>query len=356
MCPRYYTMLGSKNHVFELRRSMVECALTQGVKEAVRQFQTTAKTVRKWRGRYRKEGLAGLRDRSRAPKTCPHKTPTAAEERVLEQRGRTPFGARRLKMEFALSPSVGAIGRILRQHALTRKPKKKHQKKNDLRAVKKRYAPFTRFKMDVKYLTDIAHYYSYWMFRGLPKYQYTIVEVRLGAVYLAYGDEYGVLQSRAVAVRFLDHLREHGVPLSDVLIQTDGGSEFEGTEIRKKPDGFTRAIEALGARHRAVPGCPNAQSEVESLHSRIEPEFFDLEDFAGPLDFWQKITTWQNAYNLIRKNSGREWRSPAETLRLLQPDRDLGIFLLPPAHIDTLLLPEGGYHVPAHPGFYSFIS
>ncbi|MFH1732541.1 MAG: hypothetical protein ABIF82_12950, partial [Planctomycetota bacterium] len=85
------------------------------------------------------------------------------------------------------------------------------------------------------------------------------------------------------------------------------------------------------------------------------PEFFDIEDFAGPFDFWQKIATWQNRDNLRRKNRSREWRSPAETLRQLQPDRDLAIFLLPPIHVDILLADPGGYYLPVHPASCSAV-
>ena len=351
MCPEYYTMIRSKDHRFALRRAMVACALEAGVNEAARRFQTTKKTVRTWRDRYDpRQALCGLSERSRAPKHCPHKTPAAEEALVIAQRRKTPgFGAERLRRLFGLRPSAGAISRILRQNGLTRKPRKKHQKKNDLREVKKKYAPFTRFKMDVKYLTDIPHYWPYLMAMGLPKYQYTIVEVRVGAVFLAYSDTFGVLESTVIIARLLRHLQALGIPLDQVLIQTDGGSEFEGTQVLKKPDGFTRTIESFGAKHRAVPGCPNAQAECESLHSRIEPEFFDIEGFAGPLDFWQKIATWQNNYNLRRQNSSRGWRSPAANLREIEPDRDLAIFLLPPVHVDTLLAPQGGYDVPAQP-------
>jgi hypothetical protein len=98
-----------------------------------------------------------------------------------------------------------------------------------------------------------------------------------------------------------------------------------------------------------VPGCPNAQAEAESLHSRIEPEFFDIHDFAGPFDFWCKIATWQNWYNLRRKNSSRDGKAPADTLRELEPSRDLAIFLLPPVHVDILLAAQGGDYLPAHP-------
>jgi len=352
MCPvEYYTVIRSKNHRFDYRKALVGSAKKFGVKPTARLFVTTPKTVRKWRDRYEAEGLAGLAERSRRPVSCPHKTSAVAEAQVLAQRRRTPgFSARRLKYEFELRPSAGAIGRILRQHGLTRKPKKKHQKKHDLREIKKKYAAFTRFKMDVKYLTDIAHYWPYLMAMGLPKYQYTIVEVRVGAVFLAYSQSYGVAESEAVVRRFLLHLAEQGIDLASVVIQTDGGAEFDGTVVRPKDEGFTHTIEVeFGATHRVVPGCPNAQAEAESLHSRIDPEFFDIQDLAGPLDFWQKIATWQNWYNLRRKNSSRGKRSPAENLREVEPKRDLAIFLLPPIHVDTLLAVEGGYDVPAHP-------
>jgi len=331
---------------------MVRSAFEIGVKPTARAFGTTPKTVRKWRDRYRAEGPPGLHNRSRKPHTCRHQTSAADEAAVLAQRRRTPgFSAERLKREFELKPSVGAIARILRQHGKTRKPKKKHEKKRDLREIKKKYRAFTRFKMDVKYLNDLPHYWPYLTAMGLPRFQYTTSEVRVGATFLAYADTFGVAESEAVARRLLQHLREQGIPLDEVLIQTDGGSEFDGTVIQRKPEGFTHTIEeTFGATHRVVPGCPNAQAEVESLHSRIEPEFFDIQHFAGPLDFWQKIATWQTWYNLRRKNRSRGWRCPAETLRELEPHRDPAIFLLPPLHVDTLLAPQGGDHVPVDPG------
>jgi len=352
MCPGdYYTMIRSTDHRFDLHRMLVRSALEIGVKPTARKFSATPKTVRKWCDRYKAGGVAELHERSRRPNNCPHRTAAADEAAVLAQRHRTPgFSAERLKHEFGLRPSVGAISRILRQHGLTRKPKKKHQKKNDLREIKKKYAPFTRFKMDVKFLNDIPHYWPYLMAMGLPGFEYTTVEVRVGAVFLAYSQTYGVAESEAVARRLLLHLDEQGVPLDQVVIQTDAGGEFDGTVVRAKSEGFTRTIEEeFRAKHRAVPGCPNAQAEAESLHSRIEPEFFDIQDFAGPLDFWQKIATWQNWYNLRRKNSSRGWRSPAENLREIEPDRDLAIFLLPPVHVDTLLAAQGGYDVPVDP-------
>jgi len=125
-----------------------------------------------------------------APHTCPHKTPARLEQQVLKQRARTPgFGARRLKREFGLKPSAGAIARILRQHGLTRRKKRKHQTKRDLRAVKARYAALTHFHMDVKFLNDLPHYWPQMQSLGLPEFQYTIRCLKTGATFLAYASE-----------------------------------------------------------------------------------------------------------------------------------------------------------------------
>ena len=93
---------------------------------------------------------------------------------MLAQRARTPgFGAARLKREFELAPSAGAISRILRQHSLTRRRKRKHQTKRDLRAVKAQFVPLTHFQMDVKYLNDIPHFWPFLTQLRLPGFQYT---------------------------------------------------------------------------------------------------------------------------------------------------------------------------------------
>ena len=160
MCPiTYATMARSKKPVFDLRIHLVRFAVEQGIRAAAGRFKCARNTVRKWLRRYHENGLKGLENKSRAPLSCPHKTPARLEAKILRQRKRTPgFGARRMKREFELKPSAGAIARILRQNGLSRPRKKKRLVKRDLRAVKARYKPLTRLQMDVKYLNDIPHY------------------------------------------------------------------------------------------------------------------------------------------------------------------------------------------------------
>ena len=49
-------------------------------------FMVSTVTARKWAGRYRTEGPAGMADRSSWPRSCPHRTP----ERVVGRVGLEP--------------------------------------------------------------------------------------------------------------------------------------------------------------------------------------------------------------------------------------------------------------------------
>jgi len=339
--PDYATMISAKDkpYRFALRRQMVLDAKEHGIKATARRWKCVRNTVRLWIRRYAGEGLSGLKERSHAPASCPHKTSQLVEEQVLQARRRSGFGARRLKMEFDLPCGVEAIGRILRQRQLTRKPKTKRQKKNDLRAVKALLKPFERVQLDVKYLRDIAHYLPQMHSKGLPRYQYTIRDVRTGLQYLAYGQDLSMSHATVAVARFLGHLKANGLSLPDVAIQTDNGSEFDGPTEKPRAFGFTHTVETLaGASHRFIPpGCPNANAEVESAHNLIETEFYDREDFENLADFLAKAWSYQCYFNLARKNSYQQWRTPLERLRLASdkiPDR---VALLAPVFLDTLL-------------------
>ena len=349
MCPiAYSTMSRSKNHRFDLRAHLVRHALTHGIHDAARVYRTTRKTVRKWVCRLQQEGLAGLEDRSRAPHRCPHKTSPEHEAQVLAQRQRTPgFSARRLKREFGLKPSVGAIGRILRQHGLTRRRKRKHQVKRDLRAVKARYQPLRRLQMDVKYLNDIPHYWPMMKALGLPEFQYTTRCVKTGAVFLAYGSEVSKTYAELTARRLLSHLGDFGIDLAEVVIQTDQGSEFDGQLVPDRDRGFTHAIEQqFKAHHRLIRKAnPNANADVESFHAHEETEFFDIESFTGRQDFWDKVTTYQHYWNLARPNSYKNNQTPLDILKANDPTLSPSVLLLPPADLDTLILSLGGDYV-----------
>ncbi len=94
------------------------------VSELCKRFSISRKTGYKWIARYEEGGLDALFDRSRAPKSCPHKTPEEVEDIIVKCRGKhstwgpkklRPYLAKRHDIEF---PAISTIGAILDRHGL----------------------------------------------------------------------------------------------------------------------------------------------------------------------------------------------------------------------------------------------
>jgi transposase-like protein len=353
---------------FDLRLRMVQYAAQHGIKPTAREFGCTVKTVRKWVRRHEQDKgkRAALNDRSRAPKTCPHKTPPNVERQIIRERKKAPcLGARRLKRFCEIPASEGAIARILRQQGLTRRRKKKYQKKRDMRAIKARYKAFEQLQVDTKYLNDIPFYVEQWLRHSdLPRFQYTCRDVKTGAVFLGFARELSEAYACCFMAAVAAHLRRTGYDLKDfATVQTDNGSEYSGNERKLRNDrGFRHLVEdTIKARHRFIPvGKKNYQADVESLHERVESEFFDLELFGGRDDFFDRASAWQLWWNTVRETGHRGNRSPDQILCEQNAQRDPNVWFLPALDLDQLMdrraspgpaskKNPGGYYVPALP-------
>ena len=82
------------------------------LRETARWLSISRNTVRKWVRRYRKQGEAGLVDRSRRPHTSPRRTPKEVEEKVLSLSQEQGWGRRRIS--HALGLPEGTVRHILR--------------------------------------------------------------------------------------------------------------------------------------------------------------------------------------------------------------------------------------------------
>ena len=350
-------MIRAKEKTYCLRLQMVLHAAGHGVRATARAFGSTPKTVRRWRRRFDQGGRAALADRSRAPRRCPHKTSPAQEKRVVEARALAPcFGPRNLKRLFALRPSLGAIGRILRQRGLTRKRRTKPQRKNDLRAVKAQYKPFQRLQADTKPLYDIPAYWPQMTALGLPRHQYTVRDVKSGAMFLDYANELSATYATLATQRILQTLQDYGLDMAQMRLSTDNGSEYGGQDRHERAHGFHAAVQRFGVPHCFLPPrTPNAHADVESAHARIEPELFDLETYRSRQDFFEKVATYQRWWNFARPNYSKGGKTPAQILveHGLNPSV---LLLLLPLDLDryfryTIHPPPLGSHLPALPAF-----
>gem|GEM_PF-6419118 len=118
-------------------------------------FKTTPKTVRKWLTRFGNRATGGLEDRSHAPKDPRRSITEGQRQRVLELKKRFPsWGALKLKRHFGLELSDKAIRRIWREEGLLRRPRRKHRRRKDLKALKASLRPFEHLQMDTMQLLD----------------------------------------------------------------------------------------------------------------------------------------------------------------------------------------------------------
>jgi transposase len=345
---------------FDLRLRIIKHALTYGVKPTARDFDTTPKTVRKWLNRYKQEHLTGLNELPRIPHNCPHKTSSQMERKVVSLRKQFPFkGSKRLKREHNLSCSHEAIRRILKEHDLVIKRRKKHKRKRDLREIKKKWPLFSQITADTKDLKDIPHYWPQMKTLALPKYQFTAREIRSGLMFLGFANEKSASNACLFARILCEHLRNCGVDMKQLKIQTDNGTEFIGCFRQDRSrDGFEKIVEGFGAKHKRIP--PRAwsyNSDVETVHRTIEDEFYDLENFEGIKDFHQRVASYQAWYNLLRQNSNKDYKAPLQIIRELGPNIDPAIAKLPPLMLDWLgpdyitkeELSLRGYVLPCYP-------
>jgi len=332
------------------RLRLVESVRQRGLKPTARLFATSVLTVRKWWRRYQQQGPSGLKEHSRAPHHCPHKTPAELQQQVLALRQQLPtFGAARLKREFDLPLSHMAIHRIWRQHGLIRRRRRKYQRKQDLAAVKATWRLFQQISADTKELRDIPRYWPQAEKLGLPGFQYTAREVRSGLLFLAYADRLSAAASSVFAARVQRHLERYGIELRDLVWQTDNGGEFIGRDDGKfRRSGFPAALG--DSQHvRIPPAAHTYQSDVETVHRLVEDEFFDLESFASRADFLAKATTYQLYFNLVRPNSHKGGLSPWQIIERLAPRSPLELCLLPPVFLDYYINDKGGYDLPRLP-------
>ncbi len=101
--------------------------------ELCRVFGVSRKTGYKWARRYAAEGPDGLRDRSRAPARCPHRTESRCEEALIAERQKHPlWGPRKLLVLLSKRhptwswPAPSTAGQILKRHGLV-KPRRRRR-------------------------------------------------------------------------------------------------------------------------------------------------------------------------------------------------------------------------------------
>ncbi len=259
----------------------------------------------RWQRRYEEQGLAGLRDRSRAPHTSPNATPTEVVGKVVHLRQNYHFGPLKISMYLKryhdIEISQSGVWRILKRLDMNRLPANQRYKPHAKRW--KRYEkqqPGHRVQVDVKFITPLE---------GARKpryYQYTAIDdctrLRVLKIYER--------NNQKTAIQFLDYMCQK-FPFRIDVIQTDNGSEFASQ--------FHWHVLDRGIKHVYIkPATPRLNGKVERSHRIDAEEFYRLLDGQLIDDtqlFNDRLQEWENYYNYDRPHGGLNGQTPYERLK-----------------------------------------
>lgn len=343
---------------FNFRLEMVRYAQKHNISEAGRVFDRTRTTVRKWCNRYKQEGLSGLNDRSSRPHHSPNKTSQNDIDKIIKKKKRMKhIGAERLHNEFGIQQSARTIQKYCRQAGLGRKRKSKRGQQRDLREWKEaNFEPLRYWGVDTKDCSDIPYYVERIYNGGFPRYLYQARDIRTNMLYSAYAYEQTNENSTKFITNLFNHLSSLGIPLDEVTIQTDNGTEFarNGKDLTEKSQ-FEKAIEQVESTHTRIPvGEKNYQSDVERANGLIEYELLEIERWKTKSELVGKTTAWEYYFNRVRPNSYQQNKTPYKRLKEAGIESKTAenaclwtVTILddPTYKLLNFNLPQGGYHV-----------
>jgi len=277
--------------------------------QVAREYGTKRQRVKFWVQRYEQEGIEGLKDKSKAPHHIPHKTPKEIEKKIQEiaKAKKYSIGQDRIQSELrkeGIKRSTSTINRIMHDLDLIKKRLKKYQRKRQISEYRKKLRALRNWQIDVKDLIDIPNIYALVITGIVPRYQYSAKDVVTGTIFLSYAWQQIEINSIRFVQAIIGHLERFGIHSSEITIQTDNGPEFIGCIFKKEPSAFTKLIEKIyHGKHQTIPiGRKEYNGSVESLHDRIEDEFYDIEKFNSSREFLSKAWTFTLYWNLDREN------------------------------------------------------
>lgn len=332
---KYILAYQTKSQMHMIREQVVKYALEHGNKKAAEEFECHRNTVSKWKNRGKKK--ESLKDRSRAPRNIPHKIDdqTIVDD-ICRKRDATGYSSFRLKMQYDLKPSNMAINRILHENDKIHEEKKKWKEKQDLWEIKKLFKSLeTKLQLDGKNLLDIPRYHIFYKLFDLPKWEYTLRDVKSGATFLGYSSTEDGLNSCTFITYVFEHLKRYGVDLSKLTIQTDGATWAMNLKSLKKTALQELIEDVYKAKLVPIPQGGTSQSDVETFHSLVEREFYKRKSFSSKQDFYAQAYEFLYDFNYVRKNSHKDWKTPVFFLNQDRPETLVEVLDLPPIYLDN---------------------
>lgn len=237
------------------------------VAEACRQHSISRNTGYKWLDRWDKEGIEGLKDRSRAPDTIPHKTAPDVEKAVCTLRKRLPnFGPKKLKAWLTRQhpdiqwPHPSTIGRILERNDLIEASQAdSHKSPPYTDPLEDADRPNRIWSADFKGEFELSN--------GQVCYPLTVTDNYSRRILGTYA--LGSTKTALTKPCFKQIFKDVGVPEA---IRTDNGAPFASNA----PRGLSQLSAwwvRLGIKHERIPpGKPQKNGRHERMHLTLKEE------------------------------------------------------------------------------------
>ena len=279
--------------------------VTGNVALTCRYYGVSRPTFYKWLNRYEELGEEGLRDGSSRPLNSPQATQTEVVGKIIYLRQNYHFGPHKISMylaryhDVAISPS--GVWNILRRLGISRLPtSQRHKRHKDRWKRYEKPLPGHRIQVDVKFIEPLAGS------RKKKYYQFTAIDdctrIRVLRIYPR--------NNQHSAIQFLDYVLEK-LPFEVQIVQTDNGSEFQGS--------FHWHLLDRGIGHVYIkPATPRLNGKVERSHRIDNEEFYRMLDGVVIDDtglFNEKLQEWEDFYNFHRPHGGLGGQTPYERLR-----------------------------------------
>lgn len=290
---------------------MVESGNTK-LKNVIKVFPHSGRTLKRWLKEYRDKGEKGLIPKSTRPKTNSNESPIYLKEKVISLRKKTKLCALKLKWRLAKEGVIiheRTIGKILKKEKLVRKY---HQRKIKYKYLRAQRQPGELVEIDVKYVPG--------RIAGERYFQYTAIDTasrwRHLEVYDGQTTFHSVLFLKKVIELFKYRIQ---------AIKTDNGGIFTNYYLgtNKRSDVTIKTLHGLDqfcAEHNIIhylidPGKPAQNGTVERSHREDQEKFYDQNKFKTFSDLQKKMRVWNDYYNNL-EHCGLNGKTPNEMLGL----------------------------------------
>ncbi len=306
-----------KEHTtMSLRHEFVTLAIQDAanISALCRHFSISRQTAYKWIRRYLDEGPQGLEDRSRRPDHCPHQTPDAVEQAVLEvATTHRAWGGRKIR-KWLLDrinegthwlcgdqvPAASTISTIRKRYGLISPAAS---------AAATPYRRFERAAPNELWQMDFKGYFV--LLNTQTCHPLTVLDdhSRFALALEACADETAKTVKRCLSAV----LRRYGLP---ERILCDNGPPWGVPQQAPPGQRYWTEVEAwlirlgIGVSH-GRPHHPQTQGKDERFHRTLKAEVLRYESFGDHGHCQERFDAWRDLYNLERPHEALGLDVPA---------------------------------------------